>query len=111
MGMMYELNPVNNHVSQDNLHSITPSAVNAETMAKALEAEATSKESRPVSTDSPPATLDKSKEESKSTKPTKVRNPYASSIVTPRTPMNAKPLIKNDQVPNWSDGESMREPQ
>eukprot|EP00957_Ditylum_brightwellii_P016069 1210529-Ditylum_brightwellii.AAC.1 len=25
--------------------------------------------------------------------------------------MNANPLIENNQVPNWSDGESMREPQ
>eukprot|EP00957_Ditylum_brightwellii_P093135 7090719-Ditylum_brightwellii.AAC.1 len=74
-------------------------------MAKALEAEAKSKDSSPVSTDLPPATLDKSKEESKSTKPTKVRNPYASSVVTPRMSTNANPLIKNNQVPNWSDGE------
>eukprot|EP00957_Ditylum_brightwellii_P041728 3160018-Ditylum_brightwellii.AAC.1 len=69
-------------------------------MAKALEAEAKSKESSPVSTDLPPATLDESKEESKRTKPTKVCNPYASSVVTPRTPANANPLIKNNQVPN-----------
>eukprot|EP00957_Ditylum_brightwellii_P083422 6341187-Ditylum_brightwellii.AAC.1 len=69
--MMYELNLVDNHVSRDDLRSITPAAVDAEKTAKALEAEAKSKESSPTSTNLPPATLDESKEESKSTKPPK----------------------------------------
>eukprot|EP00957_Ditylum_brightwellii_P163665 12460910-Ditylum_brightwellii.AAC.1 len=108
--MKYKLNLVDKHVSCNNMQDTASSAADVEVMAKALEAKAKETFQTLILAESPSPTSGKTTE-SKDLETPIIWNSYTSLMVTPRPATDVEPLNKNGQMTNWSDSETMKEPQ